>query len=41
MSNARFFFLCRYLLENTCERHAAKVEDIRALKGLLDRCFGK
>lgn len=30
MSNARFFFLYRYLLENTCEGHTAKGEDIRA-----------
>ena len=26
----RFFFLYRYLLENTCEGHTAKGEDIRA-----------
>ena len=30
MSNARFFFLYRYLLENTCEGHTVKGEDIRA-----------
>lgn len=30
MSNVRFFFLYRYLLENTCEGHTAKGEDIRA-----------
>ena len=29
MSNARFFFLYRYLLENTCEGHTVKGEDIR------------
>ena len=38
MSNARFFFLYRYLLKSTCEDEARHG---RALKGLLDRYFGK
>ena len=36
MSNARFFFLYRYLLENTCEGHTAKGEDIRQAQGAIE-----